>query len=523
MANGLLKHTRERFALPKGFYGVKHIFLTLSFIVLLRIKSIEAIQYLSPGELGKVIGSDRVPEIKTIRRKLGILARQNKADLWSSDLSKNWLKSDGELSGLLYVDGHVRVYHGKKTKLPKRYVSREKLCLRGMTDYWLNNALGQPYFVISTALNSGMLSVLRGEMIPRILEELPDKPTKKELEEDPGRSVCSIVFDREGYSPEFIKEQWDNHRISCYTYKKFPGGNWDEDRFNEQDVKLRNGEMVKMKLGEKTTCLGKTLIVREIRKLSEGGHQTAIITTDRQSKTKDIAANMFARWSQENFFKYMQEHFGIDRLIEYETTPIDETTKVVNPEYRRLGSAKRSIRQKLGRKMSQFGALTLELSDEQIPGEDEKWFKKCLLRKAELRETIEFYQKELEVLKEKQRGIETHIPMARLPENEKFRSLSTEKKHIMDMIKMIAYRAETAMALMIEPDLTRRKETRALLRQIFSTEIDLVPDEKNNILNVWLHSLSNERSNRIAAECINSYTKVCSSYSEAVIILRTKM
>ncbi|MBU1657362.1 MAG: hypothetical protein KKB12_04275, partial [Candidatus Omnitrophica bacterium] len=125
MANGLLKHTRERFALPKGFYGVKHIFLTLSFIVLLRIKSIEAIQYLSPGELGKVIGSDRVPEIKTIRRKLGILARQNKADLWSSDLSKNWLKSDGELSGLLYVDGHVRVYHGKKTKLPKRYVSRE--------------------------------------------------------------------------------------------------------------------------------------------------------------------------------------------------------------------------------------------------------------------------------------------------------------------------------------------------------------------------------------------------------------
>ena len=114
MANGLLKHTRKRYSLPKGFYGIKHIFLTLVFIVLLRIKSIEAIQYLSPGELGKVIGSDRAPEIKTIRRKLSMLARQNKADLWSSDLSKDWLKSDGELSGLLYVDGHVRLYHGKK-------------------------------------------------------------------------------------------------------------------------------------------------------------------------------------------------------------------------------------------------------------------------------------------------------------------------------------------------------------------------------------------------------------------------
>jgi len=348
LANGLLTHSKKRFFLPKGFYGIQHLFITLSFIVLLRIKSIEAIQYLSPGELGKVIGSDRVPEIKTIRRKLGILAGQSRADLWSSDLSRDWLKSDGGLSGLLYVDGHVRVYHGKKTKLPKRYVSREKLCLRGMTDYWLNNALGQPYFVVSTAQNSGILSILREDIIPRILQELPYKPTREELNKDPDRSVCSIIFDREGYSPEFIKQVWDTYRISCYTYKKFPGANWNEDRFQEYNVRLHNGEIVKMKLGEKNTLLGNALMVREIRRLSENGHQTAIITTDRKTKINDVAANMFARWSQENFFKYMQEHFGIDRLIEYETTPMDETTEVVNPEHRRLESSKRSLRQKLG-------------------------------------------------------------------------------------------------------------------------------------------------------------------------------
>ncbi len=41
-------------------------------------------------------------------------------------------------------DGHVRLYHGQQTELPRRYVARQKLCLRGTTDYWVNDALGQP-------------------------------------------------------------------------------------------------------------------------------------------------------------------------------------------------------------------------------------------------------------------------------------------------------------------------------------------------------------------------------------------
>jgi hypothetical protein len=68
----------------------------------------------------------------------------------------------------------------------------------------------------------------------------------------------------------------------------------------------------------------------------------------------------------------------------------------------------------------------------------------------------------------------------------------------MDTIKMIDYRAETAMATMIQPKLSQRKTTRVLLRQIFSTEVDLEPDTENKILNVTLHSLNNERSNKIA-------------------------
>ncbi len=101
-------------------------------------------------------------------------------------------------------------------------------------------------------------------------------------------------------------------------------------------------------------------------------------------------------------------------------------------------------------------------------------------------------------LREQRKQIEKSIEIGELPESEKYSSLMNENKHIVDTIKMIDYRAETAMATMIESKLSQRKTTRVLLRQIFSTEVDLAPDTENNILNVSLHSLSNERSNKIA-------------------------
>ena len=123
--------------------------------------------------------------------------------------------------------------------------------------------------------------------------------------------------------------------------------------------------------------LSKKVNVREIRRLTQSGHQTAIITTDFIPDMTVIAGTMFARWSQENFFKYMREHFGIDRLIEYGTAPVDETVKVVNPAYRDIESRIRSASQKLGRKVSEFGQITLEHEGKNIAEEDKEMKKVC--------------------------------------------------------------------------------------------------------------------------------------------------
>jgi len=86
------------------------------------------------------------------------------------------MEQNPELAGTLYVDGHVRLYHGELTKLPKRYVTRQRLCLRGTTDYWVNDALGQPFFSIARPIDNGMLEALQSELVPRLFKNVPGQP-----------------------------------------------------------------------------------------------------------------------------------------------------------------------------------------------------------------------------------------------------------------------------------------------------------------------------------------------------------
>ena len=128
---------------------------------------------------------------------------------------------------------------------------------------------------------------------------------------------------------------WEK-RIACCTYRKYFKDKLSKSEFELFDVKFSNGEIEQMMLTERGLLLGKTIWLREIRKLTKSGHQTSIVTTEFIHNKTHIAPQMFTCWSQENFFKYMLEHFGIDRLRDYETEELDATIKMIIPEYRRL-------------------------------------------------------------------------------------------------------------------------------------------------------------------------------------------
>ena len=203
-----------------------------------------------------------------------------------------------------------------------------------------------------------------------------------------------------------------------------------------------------------------------------------------------MAPAMFARWSQENFFRYMRQSYSLDSLVDYRTAPVPETTRVVNPAYRALDGKVRKTVASLSRRNAEFGASSLE-------GEIEtKNVEAFTQRKSGLQEDIEHLRKEAEELKALRKATKRHITYDELPKEARFDRLSTQSKHFIDTIKMVAYRAETAMAQILRQKMTRHDDARSLLRAVYTTEVDINPDMQAKTLTIRLHPLANNSSDQ---------------------------
>ncbi len=504
LSEGLLRHTREHYGLPPGYYPLETLFLSLALLALTRCPSMEQVRYQAPGEWGKLLGLDRLPEVKTLRAKIALLCGElGQAAQWQSQLAKEWMSGaevdDQALAGLYYADGHVRVYHGGLTQLPRRYVARQKLCLRGTTDYWVNGLGGEPFFVITQVVNPGLVSVLRQSIVPRLLADAP-QPSEETLLADPYAVRFTVVIDREGYSPTLFAELMEQ-RVAVLTYRKNPGEPWPTEEFVRQSVRLYTGQEVEMALAERGVCLSNKLWVREVRELNDDGSQSSIVTTHRKLDLTRVAAGIKARWSQENYLKYMREHFGLDKLIEHGTTPLPETTVVINPAYRRLDQQVRRERGMLTRLRAQFGAhaLPAQPTPEQIQAFE--------IQGGKLREKIQTQEATMRALITERKGKPRKVTLKELPQDERFAQLCPESKHFIDTIKMIAYRAESSMAGELNDHLARGDDVRALLRRLYTTPVNLRPDVQAKTLTVELHRMGSPLQDAAIAELCKTLTE----------------
>ena len=148
LAVGLLRHSSELYKLPPGFYGLGSVLQLLALLALARIGSIEQLRYEAAGEWGNLLGLDRVPEVRTLREKLKLLcAEAGQAARWNAALAKEWIAQHDpkQAAGLaFYIDGHVRVYHGALTKLPRHYVPRLEIGHLRKGSRWGTNSAVRP-------------------------------------------------------------------------------------------------------------------------------------------------------------------------------------------------------------------------------------------------------------------------------------------------------------------------------------------------------------------------------------------
>ena len=140
---------------------------------------------------------------------------------------------------------------------------------------------------------------------------------------------------------------------------------------------------------------------------------------------------------------------------------------------------------KLGRLLAQFGAMSLDGTIE--PGKVGPFMQK----KAALQEQIDLLRNEAQAAKAQRKETPRHVTLGELPEAERFKQLGTQSKHLVDTLKMIAYRAETAMANSLREHLARPDEARSLLQALYKTEADILPDHEAGTLTVRLHHSAN--------------------------------
>ena len=495
-ANGLLSGLERHLKLAAGFYSALHILLVLGFMALGRIRRPEGLRHIPPGEFGKVIGLDRVPEVRTLREKIALMAAKGDPGAWMKELSKNWMQGDPEEAGYLYVDGHVRVYHGEIATLPRRFVSRERLCLRGTTDYWVNDALGRPFFVVSKAVTEGLADVLLSDIVPQLLLSVPQQPSAAELSSDPLLHRFVMVFDREGATHSLLSQLWEQ-RIGALTYRKNVKDVWPETEFVEQEVLAPGGESSRMKLAIRQTELtaGKASIpVTEVRRLTQTGHQTAVITTARRLDATLMASRMFSRWCQENFFAYMMQHFDIDGLIEYGVQSLPGTVRVVNPAWRQLDGDVKKARQAERRLQAKVAASSVQDGA-------------GMQKKAESVEAMQAVQEQLGRLRLQRKGTPRKVTIDSLPEDQRPNELLPLGKMLCDTVKMIAYRAETAMVALLRRHLKNDDEARALIRDLFVASADIEPDERAQTLTIRIHRMANPAQDKAIAGLLDELTQ----------------
>ena len=222
------------------------------------------------------------------------------------------------------------------------------------------------------------------------------------------------------------------------------------------------------------------------------GHQTAVVTTNQQLTTFEVAHRMFSRWRQENFFRYMRHEFDLDHMCTYAVEAADPERLVTHPERAQLDKEIKTKREQLdrvvGRRMHLKPGAKLRVEQRSLDEDQvDEWIKAREQEQARLQSNRDTLPKEI--------ALDQILDAAQVVQ------LERDRKILTDLVKMVAYRAESAMARCLAPIFKRHEdEARQLLQSIYQATADLLPDTGAATLTVRFHGLASPRATRALAD-----------------------
>ena len=517
-ATGLLQVAEQTYGpMRHGFYGLRVTLLMGVFMALLREPRAEGATRLRPVDLGRLLGVDRAPEVKTLRRKLAELAGHRKGAQLQAGLGAHHVASRPDAVGFLYLDGHVRVYTGTR-QLPKTHIARMRIAGPATEETWVGDSVGDPVMVLTAAPSKSLAAELA-----RLLPDL------RALVGDDRR--CTVTFDRGGYSPgvfteilaagfdilTYYKGTWARSPIQDFTTTDYaaPDGTTQSYELTERLIELavpaRDVVTATPQSKGEASPPG-TLALRLIVRRSPDGHQTPILTNRTDLTAAEVAYRMANRWRQENYFKYAREHFALDALDSYADQPDDPTRLVPNPTKARainrvaaaritLTGAHAGLAQAIGTAATQAGRPTNHGKAEVDPTAAQH---------------LAAAHADLADAKHASRDTPTHLPLGVVRPGS--RLLETERKLLTHAIRMSAYNTESALARLLRPHYSRGEdEARALLREAFTLPGDL--EITGTTLHVRLDPASAPRRSKALAALCAELTDTATRYPGTDLVL----
>ena len=455
--------TRRYGQFNAAFYGIRTIFLTLVLMLLLRHVRVEHLKKLRPQSLGHVLGLDRSPEPKTMRRRLAQLAGRGLGAELMGDLAMGRHASD---THLVFIDDHVEVYSGKK-RVGKVFSNRVKQVRKGRSEQWAHGADGTALLVVESEFNESMIAMMPG-MIDRLRVILRVER-------------LDLVFDRGGYSGEFLASLKESGKCDFTLYRRGPYEDIPSERLTferttigervyacrpyDHDVQINIREDVVEKTGVTRRKVTGTVSLREVRLVLEDGRQVAILTTHKRDKVsaEEVALRPQGRWgNQENMFKYMRANFDLDGLWSYRSDPVDdESLDHPHPDRKAVERELAAARRKRDGIYRRYGKTLLDRGHANDPKAVER-----ALAKDGGRSTLEKIDEDIARLRAELGG----IPERETAVEGGFHTLWTQMRLLQNTVIMSADHIERRLASLLGDDYSRREdEGRALVAAALRT------------------------------------------------------
>ena len=443
--------------LRNGFYGLRATLLMLLFLALLRDPRAEGATRIRPADLGRLLGLDRAPEVKTLRRKLIELAGHGRGAQLQSALAKAHAAARPQALGFLHVDGHVRVYSGTRD-LPKTHIARMHLAGHATNETWIADADADPVLVV-TAPPAASLAAELVRLLPDLRTLLgPDRR-------------ATVIFDRGGWSPDTFAKILAAG-MDVLTYRKAPFDRLGDDAFTEHTFTDPDGDPRTYQLAQTTVDLplpdSRTVTLRQIHRLAADGAQIPVLTSRTDLPAAELCWRLSARWRQENYFKYARAHFALDALDSYADTPDDPDRPVPNPAKHQAKAAVQAARANLAAAENGIAAAIDDaVQRARRPGSGGTATVDPAADRA-----LSAARDKLDQAAAGSRITPSHLPLRQVRPDA--RLLDEQRKLITHAIRITAYNAETTLMRMLRPHYARAEdEARALLREAMTLSGDL--------------------------------------------------